>query len=235
MMDFTAATDLFATEPCDGWQDEVKDVGVLELGWLDWGGGVLQGFYSSQGGGGTSGGTRTVLVFFCFFLRGMAARLDTNSCNCGLWTSRTSDGWSCWISCWWVEALEQSDTCCEIIYLYIAESFSCRREHNAHAVTAFLPLRCLIAFELNLYQTILLSVCCMFNTAKVIMLSFRSAGWIIYFENVVYAGLPRPQIVTLILGFNPLGTGDLKFYKSQGLRTFWWFFFIIKPVFYLSW
>ncbi len=36
--------------------------------------------------------------------------------------------------------------------------------------------------------------------------------------------------------FNPSGTGDLKFYQSQGLSTFWGFFyFIIKPVFYLSW
>ncbi len=35
---------------------------------------------------------------------------------------------------------------------------------------------------------------------------------------------------------NPLGTGDLTFYQSQGLSTFWGvFIFDIKPVFYLSW
>ncbi len=35
--------------------------------------------------------------------------------------------------------------------------------------------------------------------------------------------------------FNPLGTGDLKFYQSQGLSTFWGpFLNFIKPVFYLS-
>ncbi len=35
---------------------------------------------------------------------------------------------------------------------------------------------------------------------------------------------------------NPLGTGDLKFYQSQGLSTFWGLFiFFNKPIFYLSW
>ncbi len=35
---------------------------------------------------------------------------------------------------------------------------------------------------------------------------------------------------------NPLGTGNYKFYQSQGLSTFWGFLiFLIKPVFYLSW
>ncbi len=35
---------------------------------------------------------------------------------------------------------------------------------------------------------------------------------------------------------NPLGTGDLTFYQSQGLSTFWDFsFFLTKPFFYMSW
>ncbi len=46
-----------------------------------------------------------------------------------------------------------------------------------------------------------------------------------------------PLLTGALKLLNRLWTVDLKFDQSQGLSTFWDFFylFIIKPVFYLSW
>ncbi len=35
------------------------------------------------------------------------------------------------------------------------------------------------------------------------------------------------DLISLLFDFNPLGTGDLKFYQSQGLSKFWELIFVL--------